>query len=105
MVKSPVGPPGVPPVPTVGAWLRGSLPGRSVCAVTADNRIKVVSAAKSALLASLIAFLLRNEFNFCGRGRPCSPVTLRPGDALRRLPLATGEDSGRGRSNYKRKPF
>src|SRR5919202_959635 len=73
MVKSPVGPPGGPPVPTVGAWLRGSLPGRSVCAVTADNRIKVASAAKSALLASLIAFLLRNEFNFCGRGRPCSP--------------------------------
>src|SRR4051794_2537732 len=95
MVKSPVGPPGVPPVPTVGAWLRGSLPGRSVCAVAADNRIKVASAANSALLASLIAFLLRNEFNFCGRGRPCSPKAAR----------ATLRSVGRGRSNYKRKPF
>src|SRR2546423_5370977 len=74
MVKSPVGPPGGPPVPTVGAWLRGSLPGLRVCADTAANRIKVASAAKSALLASLIAFLLRNEFIFCGRGRPFSPV-------------------------------
>jgi hypothetical protein len=37
------------------------LPGRSVWAVTADNRIKVVSAAKSALLASLIVFLLRSK--------------------------------------------
>src|ERR671929_2076767 len=79
MVKSPVGPPGGPPVPTVGAWLRGSLPGRKVCAVAADSRTKVASAAESALLASLIAFLLRNEFNFCGRGRPCSPAPFRPG--------------------------
>src|SRR5829696_2069378 len=82
MVKSPVGPPGVPPVPTVGAWLRGSLPGRKVCAVAADSRIKVASAAKSALLASLIAFLLRNEFKFCGRGRPCSPKSPRRPCAL-----------------------
>src|ERR671928_1067520 len=115
MVKSPVGPPGAPPVPTVGAWLRGSLPGRSVCAVTADNRIKVASAAKSALLASLIAFLLRNEFKFCGRGRPCSPKSLRRPHAPRALDCeskgfggAAGRDRatlkslGRGRSNYKR---
>src|ERR1044072_1213314 len=96
MVKSPVGPPGVPPVPTVGAWLAGSLPGLSVWAVTADNRIKVVSAAKSALLASLIAFLLRNEFNFCGRGRPCSPLTLRPGGALGSCRLRREKARGAG---------
>src|ERR671920_1404141 len=94
MVKSPVGPPGVPPVPTVGAWLRGSLPGRKVCAVAADSRTKVASAAKSALLASLIAFLLRNEFNFCGRGRPCSPMALRPGGAIGGIAVRGGRRLG-----------
>src|SRR5918998_5670315 len=101
MVKSPVGPPGGPPVPTVGAWLRGSLPGRSVCAVTADNRIKVASAAKSALLASLIAFLLRNEFKFCGRGRPCSTKSRRRSERARGHDLHSRADrlaAGRDRA-------
>src|SRR5215217_8518875 len=99
MVKSPVGPPGVPPVPTVGALLRGSLPGRKVCAVAADSRTMVASAAKGALLASLIAFLLRNEFNFCGRGRPCSPKSRDGPRAWRRFWPRPGDPvQGRART-------
>src|ERR1043165_4259966 len=77
MVNRPVGPPSGPPVPTEGDWLRGSLPGLSVCPATAVIRIKLVSAAKSALLASLIAFLLRNEFKRCGRGDRAPRKSLR----------------------------
>src|ERR671912_260891 len=88
MVKRPVGPPGVPPVPTVGAWLRGSFSGLSVWAVTADTSRVVASAAKSALLANLIAFLLRNEF-----------INLRKG-ATPPFPLKFGKNWRR--SNYKR---
>src|ERR1044072_3344885 len=108
MVKSPVGPPGSPPVPTVGAGWRGSLPGRKVWAVAADSRTMVASAAKSALLASLIAFLLRNEVNFCGRGRPGSPKSRERPAGVRGAAgrdRATFSSLGRGRSNYKRKPF
>src|SRR5437588_12465650 len=114
MVNRPVGPPSGPPVPTEGDWLRGSLPGLSVCPVTAANRNKLASAAKSALLASLIAFLLRNEFKFCGRGDraprsrlggspPCAVATDLPRG---RSPLPGDLSSpGRGRSNYQSTTF
>src|ERR1043165_8698144 len=52
MVKRPVGPPGVPPRPTVGAWLRGAVPGPHVVAAATSN--SAVSAAKSALIANLM---------------------------------------------------
>src|ERR1041384_972843 len=69
MVNRPVGPPGCPPGPTVGAILRGSPSDRSVCAVAAAHSVNSMSANQSALLASLIAFLLRNEYGtFAGRG-------------------------------------
>src|SRR2546430_3328022 len=61
MVNSPVGPPGDPPVPTVGAWFLGSFPGLSVCAETAATITNVLSAATSALFPNLIAFLLDNR--------------------------------------------
>src|SRR5947209_572817 len=68
MVNRPVGPPGEPPVPTVGAMLRGSPSDRSVCAAAAAHSVNSMSASQSALLASLIAFLLRNEYGtFAGR--------------------------------------
>src|ERR1044072_1047494 len=91
MVNKPVGPPSGPPVPTEGDWLRGSLPGLSVCPATAVIRIKLVSAAKSALLASLIAFLLRNEFKRCGRGDRAPWKSLR-----RQSPLARSQQPCRG---------
>src|ERR1041384_7404564 len=69
MVNRPVGPPGEPPLPPVGAMLRGSPSDRSVCAVAAAHSVNNMSANQSALLASLIAFLLRNEYGtFAGRG-------------------------------------
>src|SRR5437588_4111911 len=99
MVNKPVGPPSGPPVPTDGDWLRGSLPGLSVCPVTAANRNKLVSAAKSALLASLIAFLLRNEFKFCGR----ATVLLEVASAAR--PLARPSQTCRGALAATRRSF
>src|ERR1043165_5273030 len=54
MVKRPVGPPGVPPLPTGGAWLGGALPGLNVWAVAAATSNSAVSAAKSALIANLM---------------------------------------------------
>src|SRR5919206_493378 len=93
MVNRPVGPPSGPPVPTEGDWLRGSLPGLSVCPVTAEIRTKLASAAKSALLASLIAFLLRNEFKMMRKGRP----TVLPGSRLSLWPAsAVATDSAAG---------
>src|SRR6185436_1545547 len=58
MVNRPVGPPGGPPVPTVGAWFRGSFAFLKVCADTAAHSTNMTSAVNSALVASLIAFLL-----------------------------------------------
>src|ERR671932_1052466 len=114
MVNRPVGPPSGPPVPTEGDWLRGSLPGLSVCPVTADIRIKLASAAKSALLASLIAFLLRNEFKCLRKGRPCSlksPAAALPLARSQQTcrggawPLPGDLESRRGRSDYKPTTF
>jgi hypothetical protein len=79
----------VPPVPTVGAWFLGSFSGLSVWAVTADTSKVVASAAKSALLASLIAFLLRNEF-----------INLRKGATWPFFWIM--REKSCGRSNYKR---
>src|ERR1041385_1638401 len=58
MVNNPVGPPGVPPVPTVGAWFLGSVSGLSVCPAETIEITKITSALTSTLVASLIAFLL-----------------------------------------------
>jgi hypothetical protein len=48
-------------VPTVGAMFLGSSDGLNVCAVTAAHSTNKTSIKNDALLASLIAFLLRNE--------------------------------------------
>ncbi len=49
-------------MPTAGDWFRGSSGDLKVCADTTAHNTNVTSAAISALVASLIAFLLRNEY-------------------------------------------
>lgn len=97
-------------MPTVGAMFRGSFSFRKVWAETAAHRINIMSAPKSALLASLIAFLLRNEYK---KFAECAACRTRPpfrlggclfaSDCSSQTSRATRRSlAGRGRSNYKR---
>src|SRR5438876_10208661 len=104
MVNKPVGPPSGPPVPTDGDRFLGSFSPRGVCAFATADKIKIASAQKSTLFASLIAFLLRLVSK--DSTRPASEDNRAADVVLIRMPARSisppSLSFGYGRSNYQR---
>src|SRR5438093_6894456 len=103
MVNKPVGPPSGPPVPTDGDRFLGSFSPLGVCAFATADKIKITSAQKSTLFASLIAFLLRLVSK--DSTRPASEDNRAADLVLIRMPtpsISPPLSFGYGRSNYQR---